>query len=181
MKLIMEKSVPGRRGISLPMLDIPKVCMDNLVPAGLIRKEPAALPEVAEIDIVRHYTELSRRNYGIDNGFYPLGSCTMKYNPKVNEKLARQEAFTNVHPLLSEEYIQGALKLLYQMETYLSELTGMAGFTFQPLAGAHGELTAMMIIKAYHQCKGQNRHRILVPDSSHGTNPASAALCGYEV
>lgn len=181
MKLIIEKSVPGRRGVNLPILDVPKVRMDDLVPAGLIREEIAALPEVAEIDVVRHYTELSRRNYGIDNGFYPLGSCTMKYNPKVNEKLARQEVFTNLHPLLIEEYVQGALKLLYNMDTYLCELTGMAGFTFQPLAGAHGELASMMMIKAYHHWKGQNREKLLVPDSSHGTNPASAALCGYQV
>lgn len=179
MQLIFEKSKPGHRGSWLPQVDVPLKNLNSLLPVGLERAE-VDLPEVAEVDIVRHYTALSRRNFGVDLGFYPLGSCTMKYNPKVNEEMAKLSGFSQVHPYAPESDAQGALKMLYELERYLSEITGMAQFTLQPAAGAHGELTGVMIMKAYFDAKGQQRKKLLIPDAAHGTNPASAALCGFE-
>ena len=179
--LIFEKSVPGRKGYSLPDLDVPEVPIAELVPADYLRKDPPLLPELSEVDVVRHFTNLSRDNYGVDQGFYPLGSCTMKYNPKVNEDVARYDGFAALHPLQPVEQTQGALQLLYQLEAALCEITGMDRVTLQPAAGAQGELVGMLMIRAYHQSNGNPRRKVIVPDSAHGTNPATAALAGYQV
>lgn len=173
MDLIFQKSKPGRKGVSLPKLDVPK---QEIIPKYLLR-ESIKLPELSEVDIARHYTALSKRNYGVDNGFYPLGSCTMKYNPKINEDLAKLPGFTNIHPY---QNAQGCLQLMYELERDLSEITGMDKFTLQPAAGAHGELTGLMLVKAYFKKKGEKRTKIITPDSSHGTNPASSTMCGFE-
>jgi glycine dehydrogenase subunit 2 len=175
MKLLFEKSVEGRKGISLPELDVPK--QKGLIPTELLRKDNS-LPEISEVDLVRHFIELSRRNFGVDNGFYPLGSCTMKYNPKVNEDVARLEGFTMLHPY--NKFSQGALQLMYELEEDLKEITGMDAVTLAPAAGAHGELTGLMLTKAYFEDKNEKRNVILTPDSSHGTNPASSSMCGFE-
>lgn len=180
MKLIFEKSVPGRRGMRLPAGDVPLVPLDELLPPHLRRAEPAALPEVHEAEVVRHYIALSRRNYGVDNGFYPLGSCTMKYNPKVHERIATLPGLVDLHPLMPEELAQGILQTLYELQNYLAEITGMAGFSLAPAAGAQGEMAGMMMIRAYHQAQGHCKTKIIVPDSAHGTNPASATLCGFQ-
>jgi glycine dehydrogenase subunit 2 len=183
MKLIFEKSVPGRTGVLPGPSDVPtgvNIREDRL------RQKSAELPELSELDVVRHFTELSRRNFGVDTNFYPLGSCTMKYNPKVNERIANYPGFAHLHPLLPQlrrggMLTQGALAILYDMDLLLREITGMAGFTMQPLAGAHGELTGMMIMAAYHRDRGNKKSIVLAPDSAHGTNPASAAIAGYRV
>lgn len=182
MPLIFEKSKPGRKAYSLPELDVPKKGPD-LLPDWARRKQPASLPEVSEVDLVRHYTELSRRNFGVDQGFYPLGSCTMKYNPKVNEDIAALSGFNSIHPYQPEELVQGALELMYEFGRDLCEISGMHEASLQPAAGAHGELTGLMLIRAYHESRGEGKQRtkVIVPDSAHGTNPASAAFCGYQV
>jgi len=182
MKLIFEKSVPGRRGVRIGPGDVPRMN----VRSSLLRGQAAELPELSELDVVRHFTELSRRNFGVDTNFYPLGSCTMKYNPKVAEHIASYPGFAQLHPLLPQLKMggiltQGALGVLYETDLLLREITGMAGFTMQPLAGAHGELTGMMIMAAYHKDKGNKKTTVLIPDSAHGTNPASAAIAGYNV
>ncbi len=178
--LIFEMSAPGRQAHSLPECDVPARPLDELLPAGMLRESPANLPEVSEVDLVRHFTRLSQLNHGVDTGFYPLGSCTMKYNPKVNEWVARLEGFVDLHPYMPEELVQGALKLLYDMERYLCEIGGLARVSMQPAAGAHGEATGLLIIRAYHQHRGQgHRKKIIIPDSAHGTNPASTTMCGY--
>lgn len=179
--LIFEISSPGRRGFTLPTCDVPEKSITNFIPQNMLRKQEAILPEVSEIDVVRHFTRLSQMNYCVDTNFYPLGSCTMKYNPKVNEESARLEGFTNLHPYQPIEQCQGILKLLYDLGQILKDISGMSAFTLQPAAGAHGELTGMLIIRAYMEKQGETRHKIIIPDSAHGTNPASAALCGYEV
>ena len=178
-KLIFELSKPGRSGYSLP---------ENVfgaapaVPQTLARKAELALPEVSEVDVVRHYTNLSQMNFGVDTGFYPLGSCTMKYNPKVNEEVAAMPGFLGLHPLQPESTVQGALEVYWNMEKSLASITGMAGFTFNPCAGAHGELTGLMIMRQYHLLRGDTkRTKVIVPDSAHGTNPASAAVCGLDI
>ena len=181
MELLFEKSQPGRRGYRLPALDVPAVGAEAALGAGLARRSPTVLPELGELDVVRHYSALAARNVGVDTSFYPLGSCTMKYNPKVSEALANERAFRAVHPELLVECGQGTLAALYGVERALAEICGMAEFTLWPAAGAHGELVGMMIVKAYHAARGARRRKVIVPDSSHGTNPASAALCGYEV
>ncbi len=183
MKLIFEKSVPGRRAVRLPKTEVPS--KDNLPPEYL-RAEPPELPEVSELQVVRHFTRLSQQNFGVDTGFYPLGSCTMKYNPKFLEDVAEQPGFAELHPLLAqlpggEALTQGALAILYETAQLLSEITGMAQFTMQPLAGAHGELTGLLTVAAYHRELGNRKTKVLVPDSAHGTNPASAVIAGYEV
>jgi glycine dehydrogenase subunit 2 len=183
MKLLFNKSVPGRRGVRLPRHDVPPA--PSLAPE-YCRAEPAALPEVSELDVMRHFTRLSQVNFGVDTHFYPLGSCTMKYNPKFSERVARMKGFAEVHPLLPQLrggglLTQGALAVLFECEKLLREITGMAHFTMQPLAGAHGELTGIMMMAAYHRQQGRKRSKVLIPDSSHGTNPASAAIAGYEV
>ncbi|MBI2472239.1 MAG: aminomethyl-transferring glycine dehydrogenase subunit GcvPB [Planctomycetes bacterium] len=179
--LIFEKSSPGRRCFTLPACDVPNKPLTNFLPQTMLRKQEAKLPEVSEIDVVRHFTRISQKNFCVDTNFYPLGSCTMKYNPKINEDASCMEGFTKLHPYQPVEQCQGILKLLYDFEQMLKEISGMSAFTLQPAAGAHGELTGMLIIRAYMEKKGATRHKIIVPDSAHGTNPASAALCGYEV
>jgi len=166
--------------VSLPQCDVPEEPLEKLVPADLIRKD-LPLPEVSELDAVRHFTRLSQKNFSVDTHFYPLGSCTMKYNPKVNEEIAKFPGFTEVHPYQEESEIQGMLELLYNMEKYLCAIFGYEAFTFQPAAGAHGELTSLLMIKAYHRDKGQGkRDKVIIPDSSHGTNPASVNMVGYK-
>jgi len=179
--LIFEHSVPGRIAAALPEAGVPDVPLEEIIAPRFLRREPAALPEVSELDLVRHYTRLSQRNYAIDVGFYPLGSCTMKYNPKVNEDAARLPGFARLHPNTPVALAQGALELLWRLEQMLCEISGMDRVTFQPAAGAHGELTALMMIRAYHHDRGERRMRVIVPDSAHGTNPASAAMCGFVV
>jgi glycine dehydrogenase subunit 2 len=179
--LIFEKGAPGRRAVTMPSMDVPTEPLEDLVPAELLRQEPAPLPEVSEIEVVRHYTHLSQRNFGVDTGFYPLGSCTMKYNPKLNEDMAGLPGFAHIHPLQPDDTVQGAIQLVYELEQYLAEIAGMARVTLQPSAGAHGELTGLMLIKAYHQSRGEGyRDLVLIPDNAHGTNPASATLAGYK-
>lgn len=180
-KLIFEKSVTGRRGYQLPPLDTPAVDLATVLPMGMLRSKPPGLPEVSEVDAIRHFTGLSQRNYGVDAGFYPLGSCTMKYNPKINEDVSRLVGFTNSHPYQPEAVSQGSLELLYRLDGLLSEITGMARTSLVPAAGAHGELAGIMAIKAYHRHHGQqHRSKFLITDSAHGTNPATAAAAGYE-
>ncbi len=179
--LIFEKSSPGRRCFVFPACDVPEKPIANFLPQNLLRKQETKLLEVSEIDVVRHFTRLSQLNFCVDTNFYPLGSCTMKYNPKINEDVSRLEGFTKLHPYQPIEQCQGILKLLYDLEQILVDISGMSAFTLQPAAGAHGELTGMLIIRAYLEKKGETRHKIIIPDSAHGTNPASAALCGYEV
>lgn len=179
--LIFELSTPGRIGYSLPEMDVPELDVSSLLPKGYLRAEEPELPEVSELDIMRHYTALSRRNHGVDSGFYPLGSCTMKYNPKINENVARFNGFAHVHPLQDESSVQGALELLYDLQQHLIEITGMDEVTLQPAAGAHGEWTGLMMIRAYHEANGDlKRTKVIVPDSAHGTNPASATVAGLE-
>lgn len=179
MELIFEKSHPGRRASSIPQCDVPEVSIDTVIDRELIRDD-VDLPEVGELDLIRHYTSLSRRNFGVDVGFYPLGSCTMKYNPKINEDVARLEGFTSLHPYAPDQFSQGNLQLMYELQQYLTEIFGMADFTLQPSAGAHGELTGVMTIKKYFDKKGEQRSQMLIPDAAHGTNPASGALCGFQ-
>jgi glycine dehydrogenase subunit 2 len=178
--LIFELSHPGRVAYSLPESDVPEEDIAELIPSSYLRKQPADLPEVYEVDVIRHYTALSRRNFGIDNGFYPLGSCTMKYNPKINEDVARFPGFAKIHPYQPEQSIQGALELLYTLQQDLAAITGMDQVTLQPAAGAHGEWTGLMMIRAYHESRGERRTKVIVPDSAHGTNPASATTAGFE-
>ncbi len=179
--LIFEISKPGRIGYGLSELDVPEVDVTAMFEDAYIRKEDANLPEVAELDIMRHYTALSNRNHGVDSGFYPLGSCTMKYNPKINEKVARFPGFAHIHPLQDESTVQGALEMAYDLQVHLEEITGMDVVTLQPAAGAHGEWTALMMIRKYHESRGDfKRTKVLVPDSAHGTNPASATVAGLE-
>jgi len=183
MKLIYDKSVPGRRTIrAVDTQGEPKAH----IPDELRRSKSAELPEVSELDVVRHFTGLAEKNFGVDDGFYPLGSCTMKYNPKSTERISHYPGFAYLHPLLpqlpgGEMLVQGALEVLHDMDVYLSEIAGMAAFTLQPLAGAHGELTGAMIMAAYHRDRGNKKTTILIPDTAHGTNPSSAAIAGFDV
>ncbi len=176
-KLMCELSVAGRVGFRFPELDVPP----SPLPERLIR-EDLPLPELSEVDVVRYFTRLSQLNHGVDTGFYPLGSCTMKYNPKVNEKVARLSGFANIHPLQPVETVQGALAVMFQLQEWLKEIGGFAGVSLQPAAGAHGELTGVLIIRAFHRSRGESkRNKILIPDSAHGTNPATSAMSGMEV
>ena len=176
MKTIFEKS----NGVS--GVEFEECALEGSIPAELLRRNPIGLPQLSELEVMRHYKELSDRNFCIEKGFYPLGSCTMKYNPKVNELLASLEGFTNLHPLQSDDDSQGALELMYKLQEALKTLTGMDAVTLQPAAGAHGELTGMMIVKKYFETKGElNRKKVIVPDSAHGTNPASAKMCGFDI
>lgn len=179
--LIFELSKQGRVGHSLPDLDIKEQPLDSLLPEAYVREKEPELPEVSELQIMRHYTALSKRNHGVDSGFYPLGSCTMKYNPKINEDIARLPGLVHVHPYQPEEQVQGSLSMLYSLQTALAEITGMDEVTLQPAAGAHGEWTGLMMIRAYHEANGdKKRTKVVVPDSAHGTNPASATVAGFE-
>ena len=177
--LIFEISREGKRGYSLPELDVPEVSPDVL--KSPIREE-LDFPEVSENEIMRHYANMSQGNYHIDGGFYPLGSCTMKYNPKINEDIARMPHLTQVHPLQPVETVQGSLELLYELQKDLCEISGMDAVTLQPAAGAHGELAGIMMIKSYHEKNGDHqRTKMIAPDSAHGTNPATAAMVGYDL
>ena len=176
--LLPDISQPGKIGCSLPALDVPTT---ELPPGELLRQE-LELPEVSEVELIRYFTALSKLNYGVDTGFYPLGSCTMKYNPKWHEDIARLAGFASIHPLQPEESVQGALQLMFELQEYLAEITGMDLASLVPMAGAHGEFTGLLLAKAYHQDRGDKaRKRILLTDSSHGTNPASVAMCGFEI
>ena len=179
-KLIFELSRPGRSGFSITDNHLPAV--EDALPETVLRQQPLELPEVDEPTVVRHYTNLSNNNFGVDTGFYPLGSCTMKYNPKINEEVASHRSFQNLHPDTPAETVQGALKMYYDLQRALSEIGGMAEFTLNPYAGAHGELTGLMVIRAYHASRGDDgRVKVIVPDSAHGTNPASAAVAGLQI
>ena len=178
--LIFEKSSPGKKAYKLPPLDVPEVDAHALL-GEAAREDLGYLPELSEIEIIRHFTRLSTWNYAIDLGMYPLGSCTMKYNPRVNEMVSRLEGIAEAHPYQPESLSQGSLKIIKLLQECLIEITGMDAITMQPAAGAHGEFTGILLARAYHQAQGSARRKIIVPDSAHGTNPATAALCGYEV
>jgi glycine cleavage system P protein (glycine dehydrogenase) subunit 2 len=180
-RVIFEKGSPGRRAFDLPELDVPRKPVAELIDPSLLHGDIPGMPELSEVDVIRHFTRLSTWNYHIDLGLYPLGSCTMKYNPKINERVARLEGFALAHPYLPAGDIQGALEIQKALETCLAEITGMDAVTLQPAAGAHGELTGILMIRAYHESRGNPRKKILIPDSAHGTNPASAAISGYVV
>jgi glycine dehydrogenase subunit 2 len=180
-RLVFEEGSAGRRGFNLPELDVPRKAVGEIVDAKLLRKEIPGMPELSEVDVIRHFTRLSTWNYHIDLGLYPLGSCTMKYNPKINERMARLEGFALAHPFSPAERIQGALEIQKVLEACLAEISGMDAVTLQPAAGAHGELTGILMVRAYHLSRGNARKKILIPDSAHGTNPASAAISGYVV
>lgn len=180
--LVFELSKPGRIGYSLPEMDVPEIEIENLIPEQYLRTDEPLLPELFELDIMRHYTALSNRNRGIESGFYPLGSCTMKYNPKINENVARFNGFAHLHPLQDESSVQGALELMYDLQEHLVEITGMDQVTLQPAAGAHGEWLGLMLIRAFHEANGDTgRTKVIVPDSAHGTNPASATIAGFDI
>jgi glycine dehydrogenase subunit 2 len=178
-ELLKELSSDGRRGHNLPYLDVPRAGVENYIPGNHLRASPPSLPEVSEIDVVRHYSRVSQLNYHIDKGMYPLGSCTMKYNPKVNEDTCRLPGFAHIHPFQPEHTAQGALQLMWELKGYLCEISGMDEMSLQPAAGAHSELVGMLIVRAYHERQGNPRTKVLIPDSAHGTNPASSAATGY--
>lgn len=180
-KLIFEISKEGRHGYTLPENQLAKYSIED-IPSTLLREEKAQLPEASELDVVRHYTNVSNKNFGVETGFYPLGSCTMKYNPKINDEIANMPAFSSLHPLQSDETVQGALEVYYSLARSLSEISGLAEYTLNPFAGSHGELVGLMIMRQYHIKRGDlKRTKVIVPDSAHGTNPASAAVCGLEI
>ena len=180
-KTIFELSVPGRKGITLPPRD-PDIPLNEIIPQELLREKPARIPELSEIDVMRHFIPLSQKNHCIEKGLYPLGSCTMKYNPKLHESLVRYPSFQNLHPLQPESTLQGTLQILYELQNDLAEISGLDKVSLQPAAGAQGEFTGIRIIFAYHRAKGNtHKNKIIIPDSAHGTNPASCALVGYEV
>jgi len=178
--LVFEKSAPGKRGYKLPPLDVPEVDVKAVL-GEAYRETPAGLPELSEIEIIRHFTRLSTWNYAIDLGMYPLGSCTMKYNPRVNEFVARIEGLAEAHPYRPESLAQGILEVIDLLQRCLIEITGMETITLQPAAGAHGEFTGILLVRAWHESRGNARRKIIIPDSAHGTNPATAAICGYQV
>src|SRR5438445_4835745 len=186
-QLIFERSQPGRAGFSLPPLDVGESPLDEIIPSQFQREDDlAGVPEVTEVDVVRHFTRMASWNYSIDQGLYPLGSCTMKYNSRLNERVARINGFANLHPLASEAEAQGALQLMYELQLHLAEITGLPGVSLQPAAGAHGEMTGIMIIRAFIDARdgkeaSAKRRTMLIPDSAHGTNPASAHLSGFTV
>src|SRR5215207_3319828 len=178
---IFEKSKPGRRAAVLPDAEVPEAPLEELIPAGLLRSEPPRLPEVAEPEIVRHYNRLSRRNFDLDSGFYPLGSCTMKHNPRLNERVAALPGHARLHPAQDPRRAQGALELMWLLQASLSEICGLPHVSLQPSAGSHGELAGLLLTRAYHADRGEERTKVLAPDTSHGTNPASVTMAGYEV
>jgi glycine dehydrogenase subunit 2 len=178
---IFERSRPGRRAFVGPALDVPERPLDELIPEHLRRTEPACLPEVAEPEIVRHYNRLSKRNFDLDTGFYPLGSCTMKHNPKLHERVAALPGHSKLHPLQDPSRAQGALELMWRLQHSLSEISGLPHVSLQPSAGSHGELAGVLLTRAYHEDRGQGRHKVLTPDTAHGTNPATVTMAGYEV
>jgi glycine dehydrogenase subunit 2 len=181
-KLIFEISKKGRCGYSLPELEVGNAPLDLAIPKNLLKTKDVKLPEVSENDVVRHYTRLSNKNFGLDTGFYPLGSCTMKYNPKINEEIARNSKMVNLHPYQPEESVQGALEMMHETALHLAEVSGMDEVCLQPAAGSHGEMTGLMMIKAYHEKNGDfKRKNIILPDAAHGTNPSSAQVVGFNI
>ncbi len=177
--LLFESSKPGRKGYTLPPMDVEEKALDEWIPAKYLRKNPAELPEISENEVVRHFVRLSTLNYHIDKGIYPLGSCSMKYNPKINEVTSSLRGFRELHPLEPEEFIQGALRIQHELGELLKKIVGMPSITLQPAAGAQGEFTSLLMFRKYHQKLGKPRHKILVPDSAHGTNPASVTIAGF--
>ena len=178
---IFERSQEGRRAFSPPPTDVPETPIEELLPAAAIRGRPPELPELAEPEIVRHYNNLSKKNFDLDTGFYPLGSCTMKYNPKLNERVAALPGHARLHPLQDDEYAQGALELMWRLERALAEIAGLPHVSLQPSAGSHGELAGLLLTRAYHEDRGESRTKVLTPDTAHGTNPATVTMAGYEV
>jgi glycine dehydrogenase subunit 2 len=178
---IYERSKPGRRAFTAPALDVPEKPLDELIPAALRRSEPPRLPEVAEPEIVRHYNRLSKRNFDLDTGFYPLGSCTMKHNPKLHERIAALPGHSALHPLQDPRRAQGALELMFKLQEALAEVAGLPHVSLQPSAGSHGELAGVLLTRAFHEDRGQHRTKVLTPDTAHGTNPATVTMAGYDV
>ena len=179
-KLIFEKSKKGRIGFSLPTRDCSEINLDLVINSALLRDKPLELPEVSEPDVVRHYTNLSTKNHHIDKGFYPLGSCTMKYNPKINDIIASFDGLKNIHPLQDPSSSQGCLQIMYELEIMLNKITGMDSTTVQPSAGSQGEYAGILVMSKYHDMKGNKKETIIIPESAHGTNPASVVLGGYK-
>jgi glycine dehydrogenase subunit 2 len=178
---IFERGAPGRRAFQCPELDVPDVPLDELLPTHLRRTEPPRLPEVSEPEIVRHYVRLSKRNFDLDSGFYPLGSCTMKHNPRLHERVAALPGHARLHPLQDPERAQGALELMWNLQRALSEISGLPHVCLQPSAGSHGELAGVLLTRAYHEARGETRHKVLTPDTAHGTNPATVTMAGFQV
>src|SRR5580658_3549190 len=178
---IFQKGQRGRRAFRAPELDVPERPLDELIPARLRRREPARLPEVSEPEIVRHYVGLSKRNFDLDSGFYPLGSCTMKHNPRLHERVAALPGHARLHPLQDPERAQGALELMWNLQAALAEIAGLPHVCLQPSAGSHGELAGVLLARAYHEDRGERRHKVLTPDTAHGTNPATVTMAGFEV
>ncbi|HXC23766.1 MAG TPA: aminomethyl-transferring glycine dehydrogenase subunit GcvPB, partial [Solirubrobacteraceae bacterium] len=178
---IFERGAPGRRAFQCPELDVPDVALHELLPAHLRRAEPPRLPEVSEPEIVRHYVRLSKRNFDLDSGFYPLGSCTMKHNPRLHERVAALAGHARLHPLQDPARAQGALELMWNLERALAEISGLPHVCLQPSAGSHGELAGVLLTRAYHEARGEGRHKVLTPDTAHGTNPATVTMAGFEV
>src|ERR671925_1817766 len=178
---IFERSRRGRRAATLPSLDVPERPLDELIPAALLRERPPELPEVSEPEIVRHYNRISRRNFDIDTGPYPLGSCTMKHNPRLNERVAALPGHARLHPAQHPKRAQGALELMWLLQRSLAEICGLPHVSLQPSAGSHGELAGLLLTRAYHADRGEERDKVLTPDTAHGTNPASVTMAGYEV
>ncbi len=179
--LVFEQGSKGRKGYSLPRWDVEEVEASNLIPSRLLRKDLEGFPQLSEVDVVRHFTRLSQWNYGVDSGLYPLGSCTMKYNPKVNEEVARMAGFAHVHPYTPEDLSQGVLRLMLELQGFLAEVTGMDHISLQPAAGAHGELVGMMMIRACLKARGERRHKVLVPDTAHGTNCSTSTIASFSM
>ena len=178
---VFERSRPGRRAFTPPTTDVPEVPVEDLLPADAIRERPAELPEITEPELVRHYTTLSSKNFHLDEGFYPLGSCTMKHNPKLHERVAALPGHARLHPLQDPEYAQGALELMWKLQVALGEIAGLPHVSLQPSAGSHGELAGLLLTRAYHEDRGEQRTKVLTPDTAHGTNPATVTMAGYEV
>ena len=178
---VFERSRSGRRAFTCPERDVPEIPVEELLPAGMVRERPAELPEISEPELVRHYTTLSSKNFHLDEGFYPLGSCTMKHNPKLHERVAALPGHARLHPLQDAEYAQGALELMWNLQTALGEIAGLPHVSLQPSAGSHGELAGLLLTRAYHEERGEERTKVLTPDTAHGTNPATVTMAGYEV
>jgi len=178
---VFERSRAGRRAFVAPETDVPDVPIEDLLPADAIRERPAELPEISEPELVRHYTTLSSKNFHLDEGFYPLGSCTMKHNPKLHERVAALPGHARLHPLQDPEYAQGALELMWNLQAALAEIAGLPHVSLQPSAGSHGELAGLLLTRAYHEDRGEERTKVLTPDTAHGTNPATVTMAGYDV
>src|SRR5881227_3044052 len=178
---IYERSREGRRAFTPPATDVPETPLEELLPKDAVRTEPPELPEISEPEIVRHYNNLSKKNFDLDTGFYPLGSCTMKHNPKVNERVAALPGHARLHPLQDPEYAQGALELMWRLRQQLAEIAGLPHVSLQPSAGSHGELAGLLLTRAFHEDRGEQRHKVLTPDTAHGTNPATVTMAGLEV